>query len=60
MKHLPRLILAFVAGVVSYLGVTYLFDGEAMDWRKSLAQAMGVLPAVILVIFLARRKEEKD
>ncbi len=59
MKVIPRLFLGIVVGVVTHLGIMYLFDGNAMDWKKELIQSTVVMTSVMSVFFFLRRKNDQ-
>jgi hypothetical protein len=59
MKHIPRLLFAYVVGVVVFVALMYLFDGDAMDWKKSLIQAAVVIPIAHCHRFLLREEKRK-
>jgi len=36
MKILPRLFLGYTIGVIVFMFVMFLFDGDEFDWKKNL------------------------
>jgi hypothetical protein len=59
MQTKTRLLLGLVAGVVTYLSVMYLFDGNSMDWKKGLVQSIVVMTIVIGALLFFRRKNDQ-
>lgn len=59
VNSFPRLFLGYVVSVVVYLFVMFLFDGEDMDWKKSLitASIAGVF-AMGSLYFFGKKKEK--
>jgi hypothetical protein len=39
MKPLPRLLLGYLAFIISFMAVMFLFDGKEMNWKKNLIMA---------------------
>ncbi len=60
MKALPRLALGYLAFVVTFMLVMYLFDGDELDWKGNLIQSSVVGAVVMAVLYFRQVRKNKN
>ncbi len=60
MKPLPRFLLGYLAFIISFTGVMFLFEGKEMNWKKNLIMAAIVGAFTLGGLYLLGKRKKSD